>query len=147
MTDPIAQKIEQYFAEGYRCAESVLLYVASSKNIQSDLIPRIATGFCAGISRTRGTCGAVAGAVMAVNLFYGRNEPSVPIYDSYPPVQKFIKSFEEKFGSVNCFQLIDCDLATEEGRKKFLDENLIVTCKNFTAEATRMVLAIINEKE
>ncbi len=147
MTDPIAQKVDQFFAEGYRCAESVLLYVAGSKNIQSDLIPRIATGFCGGMSRTRGTCGAVAGAVMAINLFYGRDNPAVPVDQSYPAVQKFIKAFEGKFGSVNCEKLTGCDLATEEGRKKFLDENLIVTCKNFTAEATRMALAIIDEKE
>ncbi len=70
----------------------------------------------------------------------------MPLDQSYPPVQKFIQRFEEKFGSINCMQLIDCDLATEEGRKKFLDGNIVVTCKNFTCEATRMVLSIINEK-
>jgi C_GCAxxG_C_C family probable redox protein len=146
VADPITEKIDQYFASGYRCAESVLLYVAESKNIQSDLIPKIATGFCAGISRTRGTCGAVAGAVMAINMFYGRSNPSVPLDQSYPPVQKFIHLFEEKFGSTNCLQLIDCDLGTEEGRKKFLDANIITTCKNLTSEATRMALSIIDAK-
>lgn len=146
MTDDITRRIDQFFASGYRCAESVLLFVAETKNVQSDLIPKIATGFCAGISRTRGTCGAVNGAVMAINLFYGRNDPSVPLDQSYPPIQKFIKMFEEKFGSTNCQQLIDCDLSTEEGRKKFQDGNVIVTCKNFTSEATRMALAIIDEK-
>ena len=146
MTDSIAEKIDQFFAKGYRCAESVLLYIAEDKNIQSDLIPGIATGFCGGLSRTRGTCGAVTGAVMAINIFYARSNPSVPIDQTYAPVQKFIQAFEEKFGSTNCFQLIDCDLSKEEDRKKFLDENLVVTCKNFTAEATRIALAIINEK-
>lgn len=146
MTDPIAQKIDTFFASGYRCAESLLLYVAETKNIQSDLIPGIATGFCAGMSRTRGTCGAVTGAVMAINMFYGRSNPSVPLDQSYPPVQRFISWFEEKFGSTNCPQLIDCDLSTEEGRKKFLDGNVVATCKNFTSEATRMALMIIDEK-
>jgi C_GCAxxG_C_C family probable redox protein len=120
--------------------------VAESKNIQSDLIPKIATGFCAGVSRTRGTCGAVTGAVMALNLFYGRSDPSLPLDQSYPPVQKFIQRFEAAFGSTHCMQLIDCDLGTEEGRKKFVGENVITTCKNFTSEATRMVLAILDEK-
>jgi len=146
MADAIIRSIDQYFASGYRCAESVLLYVAESKNIQSDLIPKIATGFCAGISRTRGTCGAVTGAVMAINIFYGRNNPSIRLDQSYPPVQKFTKMFEEKFGSTNCMQLIDCDLLTEEGQKKFLNENIIATCKNFTCEATRIALSIIDEK-
>ena len=147
MTDPISQRVDALFASGYRCAESVLLYVAESKNIQSDLIPRIATGFCAGMSRTQGTCGAVSGAVMALNILCGRNDPSVSIYDSYPPVQEFIRRFEEKFGSTNCLKLIDCDLATEEGRNKFIEQNVIVTCKNFTSEAIRMALSIIDEKK
>jgi C_GCAxxG_C_C family probable redox protein len=145
MTDAIARRIDAFFDSGYRCAESLLLYVAESKNIQSDLIPKIATGFCAGISRTQGTCGAVTGAVMAINLFYGRNDPSIRLDQSYPPIQKFIRMFEEQFGSTNCMQLIHCDLATEEGRQKFLDENIIVTCKNFTSEATRLALSIIDE--
>ena len=146
MTDHIDQRIDQFFTSGYRCAESVLLFVAESKNIQSDLIPKIATGFCAGISRTRGTCGAVAGAVMAINMFCGRTDPSLPLIQSYPPVQKFIKLFEERFGSTNCEQLIHCDLGTEEGQKKFISENIVATCKHMTAEATRMALSIIDEQ-
>ncbi len=147
MTDSIVLKVDELFAAGYRCAESALMTVAERNNIQSDLIPRIASGFCGGISRTQGTCGAVSGAVMALNILYGRNDPSVSIYDSYPPVQEFIRRFEEKFGSTNCLKLIDCDLATEEGRNKFIEQNVIVTCKNFTSEAIRMALSIIDEKK
>lgn len=146
MTDSIALKVDELFAAGYRCAESVLMTVAERSNIQSDLIPRVATGFCAGISRTQGTCGAVSGAVMALNILYGRNDPSVPIYDSYPPVQEFVHRFTEQFGSTNCMALTDCDLATEEGRKKFLDQNMIGTCKNFTSEAIRLALSIIDNR-
>ena len=146
VNDDITRRIDQFYASGYRCAESLLLFVAETKNVQSDLIPKIATGFCAGTSRTRSTCGAVNGGVMAINIFYGRSDPSVPPDQSYLPVQKFIKMFEEKFGATNCQQLINCDLSTEEGRKKFQDGNIVVTCKNFTCEATRMVLSIIDEK-
>jgi C_GCAxxG_C_C family probable redox protein len=120
--------------------------VSESKKIKSDLIPRIGTGFCAGLSRTCGTCGAVIGSVMAINIFYGRNNPADPVDKSYAPVQNFVKQFENMFGSTNCRQLINCDLGTEEGRQKFTTDNIIVTCKNFTTEATRMVLSIIDEK-
>lgn len=145
MTDPIALKVDELFAAGYRCAESVLVTVAERNNVHSDVIPRIASGFCGGMSRTCGTCGAVIGALMALNLFFGRSDPSVPLDRSYPPVQEFIRRFEEKFGSINCMTLIDCNLATEEGRKKFIDQNVIATCKNFTVEAIRIVLSILDE--
>jgi C_GCAxxG_C_C family probable redox protein len=147
MTDNIAKRIDEFYAAGYRCAESILLYVSESKKIKSDLIPRIGTGFCAGLSRTCSTCGAVMGSVIAINMFFGRSNPADPIDKSYAPVQKFIKQFENMFGSINCRQLIDCDLGTEEGRQKFTaDKNIIIKCKNFTSEATRIALAIIDEK-
>jgi C_GCAxxG_C_C family probable redox protein len=120
--------------------------VAESKNIQSDLIPKIATGFCGGIARTSGICGAVSGAVMAINTFYGRNTPDVPYEKSYAPVQKLLKSFAEKFGSTNCKELTGVDLATEEGRKQFYNTNMIEQCKNYTEEATRMAMFLIEGK-
>ena len=123
-----------------------MLSVAESKNIQSEVIPKISSGFCGGIARTCGLCGAVSGAVMAIGLFYGRSAPDEPFNKSYIPVQKMINTFENKFGSTNCKVLIGLDLGTEEGVKKFLSENKIVQCKKFTEEATRMAMSIIEGK-
>jgi C_GCAxxG_C_C family probable redox protein len=120
--------------------------VAESKNIQSELIPKIATGFCGGIARTSGLCGAVSGAVMAISIFYGRSLPDEPIDKSYIPVQNLIEMFENKFGSTNCKQLTGCDLRTEEGRKQFYSTNMIEQCKIYTEEATRIAMSIIEEK-
>jgi C_GCAxxG_C_C family probable redox protein len=120
--------------------------VAESKNIQSELIPKIATGFCGGISRTCGMCGAVSGAIMAINLFYGRGVPDESVETSYITVRKLIDLFESKFGSTNCKQLIGCDLGTEEGRNTFRSNNLIENCRNYTEEATRMAMSIIEEE-
>ena len=119
--------------------------MAESKDIQSDLIPKIATGFCGGISRTCGMCGAVSGAIMALNLFYGRHMPDESIETSFITVRKLIGMFESKFGSTNCKQLIGCDLGTEEGQNTFMSKNLIEQCINYTQEATRMAMLIIEE--
>jgi len=119
--------------------------VAESKNIQSELIPKIATGFCSGVSRTCGTCGAVNGAIMAINIFYGRDIPDELVDKSYIMVRKLISMFESKFGSTNCKQLIGCDLGTEEGQNTFKSNNLIERCKGYTEEATRMAMSIIEK--
>jgi len=120
--------------------------VAESKGIHSDLIPKIATGFCSGISRTCGMCGAVSGAIMALNLFYGRNVPNESYETSYIAVRKLLDMFESRFGTTNCKQLIGCDLGTKEGQKTFKSNNLIEQCRNYTEETTRMVMLIIEEK-
>jgi C_GCAxxG_C_C family probable redox protein len=120
--------------------------VAESKNIQSDLIPKIATGLCAGISRTCGTCGAVIGAVMAINLFYGRSKPNESLETNFAVVQKFLDLFTNRFGSSNCQQLIGCDLGTKEGQHKFKEKNLVERCKDYTEEATKMAMSLIENE-
>ena len=120
--------------------------MAESKGIKSDIIPRISTGFCGGLARTCGICGAVSGAVMALNLIYGRNLPDEPYETSYVPVQKFIRTFENKFGSTNCKILTGLDLSLREDQKRFVSENKVAICKGFTEEAARMAISIIEGK-
>jgi C_GCAxxG_C_C family probable redox protein len=120
--------------------------VAESKNVQSELIPKIASGFCGGIARTSGICGAVSGAIMAISIFYGRGLPDEPIDKSYTPIKKLIEVFENKFGSTNCRQLTGCDLGTEEGRKRYFAANMLERCRGYTEEATRMAMSIIEGK-
>jgi C_GCAxxG_C_C family probable redox protein len=121
--------------------------VAESKGIQSDIIPKIATGFCGGISRTCGMCGAVSGAIMALNIFYGRNIPNEPADENYIAVRKLLGEFEKRFGSSNCKELTGCDLGTQEGHDTFISSRkLIEQCKEYVEEASRMAMSIIEEK-
>jgi C_GCAxxG_C_C family probable redox protein len=121
--------------------------VAESKGIQSDIIPKIATGFCGGISRTCGMCGAVSGAIMALNIFYGRNIPNEPADENYIAVRKLLGEFEKRFGSSNCKELTGCDLGTQEGHDTFISSRkLIEQCKEYVEEATRMAMSIIEER-
>ena len=146
MIEKTSQRSRELFNSGYYWAESVLLSVAESKNIQSDFIPKIATGLCAGISRTCGTCGAVTGAIMAINLFYGRSKPDESLEINFAVVQKLLDIFKSKFGSTNCQQLIGCDLGTKEGQNTFKLNKLIERCKDYTEEATKLAMSIIENE-
>jgi C_GCAxxG_C_C family probable redox protein len=145
MSEQAPQRSLELFRSGFFCAESVLLAIAESQGIKSDLIPRIATGFCSGISRTGGMCGAVSGAIMGINLVTGRNSPAESIELSYSLTQKLISRFEEQYGSVNCRQLIGCDLATETGQQYFMENNLMERCLQCAADATSMAVSLIAE--
>ena len=137
-SDQVAQRSEQLFEQGLFCAESVLQSVAESRGIQSDLIPKIATGLCSGLSRTGGICGAVSGGVLAINLACGRNDPNQPVENNYQRVRAFLSAFEAKFGSTNCEKLIGCRLDTPEGRQYFQTHQLGGKCRQFTREAARL---------
>jgi C_GCAxxG_C_C family probable redox protein len=121
--------------------------VTESKGIQSDIIPKIATGFCGGVSRTCGMCGAVSGAIMALNIFYGRNRPNEPTDENYIAVRKLLDNFEKRFRSSNCKELTGCDLGTKEGHDTFISsQKLIEQCKEYVEEATIMAMSIIEER-
>jgi len=124
----------------------VLLAVAESERIQSDLIPKIATGFCGGVSRTCGMCGAVSGGIMVVGLFTGRSASTDSITETYRKVQKLLEEFRLRFGSTNCRELTGCDLGTDEGQEFFKKNDIKKTCRIYTEGATGIALSLVEDR-
>lgn len=62
----LARKLPVFTASGLNCAETVLSTMCAYWDVESPLIPRIATPFGGGLAATRGVCGAVSGALMAI---------------------------------------------------------------------------------
>jgi C_GCAxxG_C_C family probable redox protein len=145
MSGQAPQRSLELFRLGFFCAESVLLAIAESQGIQSELIPRIATGFCSGVSRTGGMCGAVSGAIMGINLVVGRNSPTESLEVSYGLTQKLISRFERQYRSIHCRQLIGCDLATEAGQRYFMENHLMESCLQYAEGATSIAISLITE--
>ena len=143
----IVDKASSYFKSGYNCAESALLAIAKDAlEIDSDLIPKIATGFGGGISRQGYVCGAVSGVVMGFGLKYGRNSPEELRAHTYNRVVEFYKRFQEKFGSIICKELSGCDLSNIEGLRKFREENIHEQrCRYFVGRAIEIFMSLINE--
>jgi len=133
----------ELWESGFYCAESVLLALAEEQGIHSDLLPRIATGFCSGVARSCGTCGAVSGAIMGLSLCSGRSLPGESVDDAYAIVRELMGLFETKFGSVNCQELIGCDLGTDEGQTFFRANNLHEQCGRYVEEATRIAMQLM----
>jgi C_GCAxxG_C_C family probable redox protein len=118
------------------------LAVAESQGIESDLLPKIATGFCSGLARTGGLCGALTGGIMGLNLLTGRDDPEASSEENYALVSELIDQFVEKFGATNCRELTGVDLGTGEGQAEFKEKNQLVNCLNYAEETTRMVLSL-----
>ncbi len=147
MNEQVAKRSRELFQSGFYCAESVLMAVAERRHIQSDLIPRIATGFCSGMARTGGQCGAVSGAMLAINLFTGRQSPTESVDGNYALVRDLMKQFEERFGSTNCRQLLGCDLGTPEGQRFFKANQLIEHCVDYAEAATQIAMSLLEARD
>lgn len=142
-TESVRQTAEEAFSSGLYCAECVVHALAKAQGIESDVLPRMATGFCSGMARTCGPCGALTGAVMGVGLSLGRNSSGETVQAAYAVTQKLIQEFESEFGARNCDDLLGCDLATPEGQARFKEEKLHERCRLYTGRAAEIAAHLI----
>lgn len=125
----------------------MLLAVAEKHNIQSDIIPGIASGFCGGMSRTDGLCGALVGGVMALGILYGRKSSQDAPKKIYALSERLVRDFEKHLGSRNCSDILGCDISTREGEAVFEARKLAKTvCLDATVKATELVMQVLENQ-
>ena len=122
--------------------------VAEKHNIKSDIIPAISSGFCGGMSRTAGLCGALVGGIMALGVLYGRNSSADSPKKIYALTERLVRDFEKQFGSRNCSDLLGCDISTREGEAIFEAKKLGKTlCRDMTVKTTELVMQVIENHD
>jgi len=141
----VRRSVDDALASGLYCAEGVILALAKAQGVESDLLPRIATGFCGGMAGTSGPCGALTGAVMGIGLALGRSRGGEPTNASYTATQQLIREFEQAFGARNCKDLLGCDLGTPEGQAAFRNSRLHERCAAYTGKAAEIAARLIAE--
>ena len=114
--------------------------------IESEIIPRIASCFGGGIGNTGAVCGAVAGAVMGMGLKKERGETIEDWLRMSAVVQEFRRRFEAEMGTINCRELTGADLTTEEGIEQYMSSDTPQTvCFPAVGVAYRLVLDMLKE--
>jgi C_GCAxxG_C_C family probable redox protein len=99
----------EIFDTGLSCAEAVAVAGMQRLGRQNDLIPRIATGFGGGLSRTQSVCGALTGGVLVLSAAFGRDKLGDDRNVLVKKVQSLVDGFRARFGSDNCFALTGLD--------------------------------------
>jgi C_GCAxxG_C_C family probable redox protein len=141
------QQAQSLFSDGYSCSQSVLMTYAALFDLKPETAARIAAPFGGGVARRGETCGAVNGAFMVLGLKYGHT--SAADLDSkektYHGVEQFISQFQERYGSIRCNDLLDCDISTPEGLQSAYDSQLFVTrCPKFVGDAMEILDQIMD---
>ncbi len=107
------------FDTGFSCAEAVFLASTEHLGLEDPLIPKVATGFAAGVSRTKSLCGALAGGVLALGAVHGRTQPNDDRSILIAHVQELMRGFRERHGSDNCFVLTKLDFDDPAALEKY----------------------------
>ena len=86
------EQAKNIFMQGYNCAQSVVMTYCEELGMDMKSAARISCGLGGGIARTRETCGAVIGAVMAIGLKHSDGSP-----DDKKKVYEIGRAFIDEF--------------------------------------------------
>jgi C_GCAxxG_C_C family probable redox protein len=134
------------FGSGFNCSQSVLTAFCSEFGLNGEMAFKIACSFGGGMGRTGNTCGAVTGAFMVLGLKFGqaRSDDRAAKEKTYALVREFVNLFAEEHGSVECSELLACDISTPEGFKMADEKGLFKTiCPKCVEDAVRILEKIV----
>jgi C_GCAxxG_C_C family probable redox protein len=144
MDQPL-QNAEDFFKEGFNCAQSVFAVVAPQYGIPRETAFKIASPFGGGIAHRGGICGAVTGALLALGLAHGAATPAEK-EATYRLANEFMRRFEERHGSVTCRDLLGCDISTPEGSQAAKDRNVFAEiCFPLVKDAAAILSEMLEE--
>jgi len=113
--EAIRQRARKNFSLGYNCAECVTEAVLSLVDTGLPVeVKKCATGFGGGIGLFGDTCGALAGAVMAVSAVHGRS--SLPEGEGKEAVKKAADQLYGKPGLYRLFNIIPNQFEAKYGK-------------------------------
>ncbi len=124
--------------EGLNCAETVVWGLARHWGGNPGI--SAATGFGGGIARSRATCGALTGAILALGELVGRTEPGdrEAIGRCYRLGKETMRLFGEHMGTTVCREILESEaaLALPRGSR----------CKEAIATAIRAAARAVTEE-
>lgn len=148
MSKNVEQAVEQ-FEKGFNCSQAILSSFSEQLGLDYETALKITTGFGGGM-HINGTCGAVTGAFMALGLKGGNTlaEDKLSKENVYIKVIKFSNRFSDQHGSIQCHELLGCDITTREGleiaRKKGV---FSVICPKLVKYAAEILEEMLEQKD
>lgn len=97
-----------YFAQGYNCAQALVLTFSDLLSVDRDTLSALACSFGGGMGRLREVCGAVSGMFVAAGILYGYSGPETGDVKlaQYARIQELARRFEERWGTIICRELL-----------------------------------------
>jgi C_GCAxxG_C_C family probable redox protein len=134
------------FDSGFNCSQSVLTAFCNEFGLKDEPGFRIACAFGGGMGRMAKTCGAVTGAFMVIGLKYGQTQKDDKDAKekTYGLVKTFADIFAKEHGSIECRELLACDINTPDGLKTANEKNLFKTiCPKYVESAVKILEEIV----
>lgn len=140
-------KAKAFLGQRYHCSQAVLASFTEEIGITEKQALKLGGCFGAGMCKGE-VCGACAGALMVLGLKYGQCEPDDldSRFKTNDITVKFLELFRSENGSYICRELLECDLATKEGKEYAIEHNLFTEfCPQLVVSAVKITEQLLNE--
>ncbi len=138
------QKAVDQFPTVLNCSQAILTVFGEPYGLNSTMARQLGLPLGGGMGRMARTCGAVSAAVLILGLANDNGDEADARKAAFAAVQEFFKRFEEVHGTTECRDLLGADRSTEEGEKRFRQENLIQTlCPTFVKSAAEILEVLL----
>ncbi len=139
MSERIA-RAEEMFKEGFVCSQAVFAAFSEMLGLDKEMALKIGNGFGGGIARKQEVCGAVSGAIMAIGLKHGKTYAgdNISHEKTYAMIDSFCSEFIERNKSINCHDILGCDLT--EAKEKGLFPTVCLKCVRDAAEIVESII-------
>ena len=116
----------EMFCDGHLCSQAVLAALCERYDVDRETAIRFGTGFGGGLGCLGRTCGAVTGAVGVLGLALGsiHADDKASRERTFAAVRRFAEAFIARHGSLDCRDLLACDISTPEGHERATEEGL-----------------------
>ena len=142
----MVERAVSLFQKGFNCSQSVCTAFASDLGYSEEQALKVSSAFGGGMGHNDEMCGAVSGALMVVGMKYGR----VRVDDAeaklkcYTLAADFMTQFKKLYGSVQCTDLLGCNLSTEQGMQQARDRDLFNTlCVDLVRDAAGILEGLL----
>jgi C_GCAxxG_C_C family probable redox protein len=129
------------FLNGNGCSQAILTQFCEQFGMDQLTALKISSAFPAGMQMA-GVCGAVTGAYMVLGLKFADQESSESAGRArvYEAVAEFTRRFRERHNTLDCKELLGCNIMTAEGKAAADQENLFRTvCPRFVEDAVTIL--------
>ena len=144
------EKAIELFTNGYNCAQSVLCAYCDVTGLDGETARRLASSFGGGMGKLREACGAVTGGFAVLGLVYGGYDvnDNAAKSEHYARVRALGEAFKEKYGTINCEQLL-VGIANAKGKdpaERNEEYYRVRPCARFVGEVCELLDGMLDQK-
>lgn len=121
------EKIAEEFKKRFDCSQVVLVNFADKLGISREEAYKMSACFGGGMGVPGGTCGAIAGAMIAIGIKYGQYDPEHMEQKDIMAAKRsqFFEKIRDKYPSVLCKDVLGYDLTNAKERALIVEKGLI----------------------